>query len=74
MSSNLTIEPYINDKKIYLPDQLKFVLQKRRKSYDIVSEEDLGYFEALADADIEGAQEVLDMIKKYGTCVFREEF
>lgn len=76
MSSTLTMEPNSRKKEV-LPTGLKWVLQKKYKGtiYDrTMDESDIPYIKALIDAEIEGAQELLDFLEKHESITLNEEF
>lgn len=76
MSSTLYFQPRQTGEK-QLPDELKFVLRDGKYFGGlprVVHNYDLSYFHALADANIKGAQKVIDAIEKYGEVELREEF
>lgn len=60
----------------YLPDELKYELQKRfyGSIYEqVLAEEDLSYLEGLRDADVDGAKELIKAIYKHGRIVLNEQ-
>lgn len=76
MSSTLTIEPALR-KKTILPYDLKKILQKRFKgvvSEILITIDDVSYFKALVDSEIDGAELVIEFIEKYGECILDERF
>ena len=75
MSSNLYWEPTNRGKNKCLGTALKWVLQKRF-GYPVrvtLDEENILYLQGLADADIEGAQSLVDAIEKHGCIELKEE-
>lgn len=76
VSSTLTWEP-AHRKKNDLPTALKWKLQKRY--FGVVSDRqmeysDIPYLEGLRDADVEGAQELIDAIEKHEVVIVTETF
>lgn len=74
MTMSLYWEPA--DRKMYdLPDALKFVLRKRYgfPVHERMDESDIPYLKGLCDADIEGAQALIDAIEKFGAVVVQEK-
>jgi hypothetical protein len=73
MSCTLYWEPAKREKK-ELPDALKYVLQRRYGGtvHTTVSERDLGYLNGLRDANVKGAQELIDAINEHGDVVVHE--
>lgn len=76
MSSTLTWRPEKNEG--ILPHELKVVLEKRMQlassNGSKVDEHDIKYFEALADANIPGAKEVLELVKKHGAIILQLQY
>lgn len=75
MSSNLYWRP-VQSAKNDLPDSLKFALRKRFHTLERLplSYKELGYFQGLLDAGVEGAQEIIDAIEKYEQIELSEVF
>lgn len=74
MSSHLTWEPGERKKEL-LPDELKFVLQKRfgypvSRDFD---NSDYWYLRGIEDAGVKGADDLLDAIGRHGTVHVQEE-
>ena len=66
MSANLSWRP--PGTRHPLPDALKYVLRKGVYSNDTeITQADRTYFQALADAEIDGAQQILDALEKHDT-------
>lgn len=77
MSATLYMQPRQTGEKA-LPDELRHILMKPGNKFGdlpvIVDDYSLDYFQALADADIKGAQKVVDAINKYGELEIRAEY
>jgi hypothetical protein len=75
MSSTLTWKPEKSNGN--LPYELKVILE-RRLSFahggSKVDDHDLKYFEALADAQVPGAKEVIELIKTHGAIILKLEY
>lgn len=74
MSSNLYVRPWQPDKNgETLPSELKYKIAERFWDHDgslsgawiTVGEENLDYFHGLSDADVDGADEIIKLIKKH---------
>jgi len=76
MSSTLTVEPE-NRKKKTLPYELKLILQKHTSGvichYEM-NHSDLPYLKGLRDADVPGADELIEFIEKHETVILNEQF
>ena len=75
MSSSLIWTP-VNKEANDLPDQLKYVLQKRYGSVidAIFTINDYGYLSGLIDAGIDGADELLKAVSKHEEVRVKEVF
>lgn len=77
MSSNLYWRPFRHGEKP-LPDELKFVLRKSDYEHNginvTLTESDMPYFQALKDADIKGADKIVEALEKYGEIEISEVF
>lgn len=75
MSSSLEWEPR-NRERESLPDELKFVLRKRygEPVSSIIDDSDLAYLAGLRDAGIEGAEDLIEAINKYGEIHVKEHY
>jgi len=76
MGSTLQVEP-VGRKKMDLPYELKKVLQKKYNStiYDAqMDESDISYLNALVDAEILGAYELIKFIEIHGSVILNEQF
>ena len=77
MSSNLVWAPVRPPKTRDLPDKLKFVLRQHYEMTVVDTEVDadeIGYYEGLADAGLEGAQKVVTALKNHATLRISEVF
>lgn len=63
MSSTLYWAPIPDGK--YLPDELKRILSKAFSLPRVFTFSDIPYLEGLRDAEIKGASELIDHIRKY---------
>ena len=74
MSSNLMWKPVIVHDGYCLPQKLKFVISRKLWDTDgscgagevVISERDIPYLEGLRDAGIDGADVLIEAIKKHG--------
>lgn len=76
MSSNLCWQP-IKQNWRDLPDQLKYVLQKRNEgslANFIMDRSDIPYLSGLKDAGIKGAETLIDAIEKHYEIEVKEIF
>lgn len=75
MSSNLYWRPFGEGEK-NLPNQLKFAMRKNTKYSGGIDTRltysDLGYFEGLRDAGVEGADKICEAIEKYDEIELKE--
>lgn len=65
MSTSLYWKPVLDNKET-LPDALKFIVREHYRLPCVVNQTDTGFFRGLAAANIKGAKEVLELIKKHG--------
>jgi len=75
MSSSLVWRPVVKAKNKDLPCGLKHILRKRYGdpvNRTMCHEHDYDYLIALVDADIEGAQKLLDAIDRHGEIELEE--
>jgi hypothetical protein len=75
MSSSLYWEPVQREEE-WLPDELKYVLQKRVGGTvdTVMSERDIPYLEGLRDAGVSGADALIEAIKKHDRVSVHEKF
>jgi len=74
MSTNLYWRPKDRKGKLLGKDsKLKWILEKSNSNTGYFYESDIPYFRGLADADVSGAQDVIDAIEKHGSIEIFEE-
>lgn len=73
MSASLYWEPAARQRSKPLPDALKFALRKRYNGEAVLDRHDVPYLEGLRDADVEGAQDLIDLIEKHDAVRIWEE-
>ena len=72
MSTTLFWRPtYPNDRS--LPAPLKRALRQTLGTFRSDCETDMGYLRGLADAEVEGAQKLLDLVVKHESVTVRED-
>jgi hypothetical protein len=74
VSSSLFWKPVIPQRENTLPDNLKYILGKKYWNHDgtltspplVLDEDNLEYLSGLVDAGVEGAEELVEAIRKHG--------
>ena len=67
MSATLLWRPLVVSNKNYLPDALRFALERRHRDWVgemTFASEDIAYLSGLRDAEVDGAQTLIELIDK----------
>jgi hypothetical protein len=78
MTTSLYWQPAQRPAGNHLPDALKFILRKRFRGDGpcvrrTMGSADLDYLRGLADADVDGAQDLIDAIDQHGDVELEEQ-